>query len=202
MVDSFDRGEYLKQQFNQYWSSILNNNQDYFSQMTDESFDLLKSTLININNIITYNTTLKFVEKVCSILNVDKDEKKLIIDRVKSAKPSDNGYDIEYNGSISFICEVKCNRPINGGNRFGSAQKTGIEKDLYSLIKGKTKSSIKSNKIDEYYKFMVIYNFGENTVQAVQHYISHLTKELKYKVKLYNESDILNKDIIYVVLFK
>ncbi|MFQ7000481.1 MAG: hypothetical protein ACLRRH_03935 [Clostridium sp.] len=51
-MEVFDKEKYLKEQFNTYWSSILNKKKDYYSIMTDESFDLLKAALSNINNII------------------------------------------------------------------------------------------------------------------------------------------------------
>jgi hypothetical protein len=202
MDNHFDKGEYLKEQFNEFWSLILNNKQDYFSKMTDESYDLLKSALSNINNIITYNTTLKTVDKICDIFNIQQEEKYGILQNVKNSKPSDNGFDIEYRGSIKFVCEVKCNRPINGGNRFGSAQKTGIEKDLFALLNGKTKSSIITPEMKTYYKFMSIYNFEDNTEKAVMHYLSHLPKELEGKVKLYHNKIEMNKDFVYVLLLK
>ena len=116
--------------FNEYWSLILKNEQDYFSKMTDESFDLLKSALSNINNIITYNTTIKFVGKACNILDI----------------------------------------------------------------------SDAQDQIGEYYKFMVIYNFDSNTEKAVDHYISHLPKQIVGKVKLYESGIELTRNLVYIVL--
>ncbi|WP_147565193.1 hypothetical protein [Clostridium tyrobutyricum] len=202
MKTSFDKGQYLKKKFNEYWSLILKDKQDYFSKMTEENFDLLKSALSNINNIITYNTTIKFVDTACKILNISSEEKEQISNTVKSTKPSDNGFDVEYRGSINFVCEVKCNRPINGGDRFGSAQKSGIEKDLIALLNGKTKSPINIEEIRGYYKFMVIYKFDSNTVKAINHYLLHLPKQLVGKVKLYEDGMEICKDLVYVLLIK
>ena len=61
-MEVFDKEKYLKEQFNTYWSSILNKKKDYYSIMTDESFDLLKAALSNINNIITFNTTFNVID--------------------------------------------------------------------------------------------------------------------------------------------
>lgn len=202
MKTKFNKGEYLKDQFNEYWSTILNNRQDYFSQMTDESFELLKLALGNINNIITYNTTLKAVKRVSNILGLSTEETILIEKRVKESKPSDNGFDIEYSGSEKIICEVKCNRPVNGGNRFGSAQKTGIDKDISALLNGKVKSKIDSEEIHTYYKFMTIYNFDSNTTMAIEHYLLTLNSNLKGKVEMYHEGKELSKDIVYIILLK
>ncbi len=202
MEDQFNKGEYLRNQFNECWSTIFNSKQDYFSQMTEESFELLKVALGNINNIITYNTTLKFIEKVVDILNLSSEEQILVEKSVTNTKPNDNGFDIEYSGSKKFICEVKCNRPINGSNRFGSAQKAGLNKDIYALLNGKTKSEIASNDMKSYYKFMAIHNFDEKTEEALNHYLLNLNDNIKNRVMLYHQDVELSKDIVYVCLIK
>lgn len=75
-------------------------------------FYILKAALSNINNIITYNTTIKAVDKISEILKINDLEKEKIIEVVNSTKPNDNGYDIEFSYDKAFVCEVKCNRPI------------------------------------------------------------------------------------------
>lgn len=79
--------------------------------MSEQSFDILKAALSNINNIITYNTTIKTVNKISEILKINDLEKEKIIKVVNSTKPNDNGYDIELNHDKAFVCEVKCNSP-------------------------------------------------------------------------------------------
>lgn len=201
-MEVFDKEKYLKEQFNTYWSSILNKKKDYYSIMTDESFDLLKAALSNINNIITFNTTLKFIDKMSQILKLNDNERNMIIKKVKSTKPSDNGFDIEYSGSKNIVCEVKCNRPINGGNRFGAAQKNGIKKDIDALLNSKSKSVISCEEIKNYYKFMVIYNFDGNTVEAIINLLANIAKEFNNRVKMYEEGESLSKDNVYIVLVK
>lgn len=202
MMEQFDRNEYLKEKFNNYWSSILKENKDYYSIMTDESLDLLKLTLSNINNIITFKTTLKFIDKMSKILKLNDDERKIIVEKVKHTKPNDNGFDIEYSGSENIVCEVKCNIPVNGGNRFGAAQKNSIKKDIYGLMNSKNKSAITSKEIKNYYKFMVIYNFNQNTVEATINLVSNIAKEFNNKVKIYEEDKSINKENVYIVLIK
>lgn len=202
MEKRFNRAEYLKNEFNSFWQDILGEEQDYFSKMTEEGFDVLKAALNNINNIITHNTTLKAIDRISEILNINDLDKEKIIEVVNSTKPNDNGYDIEFRSLNSFICEVKCNRPINGGNRFGSAQKNGIKKDLEALLYGKSKSSIGIDELQEFYKFMVIYEFDYKTTEAVKHYLSLLGEELREKVILYQEDMILTQDNVYILLLK
>jgi hypothetical protein len=39
------------------------------------------------------------------------------------------------------VAEVKCNVPINGGTKYGAAQKNGIIADIEALLNGKSKAS-------------------------------------------------------------
>ena len=57
------------------------------------------------------------------------------------SKPGSNGYDLVCLHPIPFVAEVKCNIPINGGSKYGSAQRTGILKDVASLKAGKIKAA-------------------------------------------------------------
>lgn len=179
MDKGFNKEEYLKDEFNNFWQGILGEKQDFFSKMSEQNFDVLKAALSNINNIITYNTTIKAVDRISEILKINDYGKEKIVEVVNSTKPNDNGYDIEFGYDKAFVCEVKCNKPINGGNRFGSAQKNGIIKDLEALIYGKSKSIIKPEDMVRFYKFMVIYEFDIKTIEAVEHFLSLLKGELK-----------------------
>lgn len=201
MNNKFSKSQYLKSEFNGFWKTILGEERDYFSLMTGDSFDVLKAALSNINNIITLNTTVNAIDVIGNILNLNSEDKEEIFRLVDSTKPNDNGYDIEYrDGETPFICEVKCNRPINGGNRFGSAQKNGITKDLNMLLHGKSKSSLSKEDIEGYFKFMVIYKFDDNTVQAVEHFHKLLKGELKTSVKIYKPEMNIIEDEVYLLL--
>lgn len=201
MNNKFSKSQYLKNEFNGFWTDILDEERDYFSLMTEDSFDVLKAALSNINNIITLNTTVNAIDVIVNILNMKTEDKEKIFRLVDSTKPNDNGYDIEYReGDTPFICEVKCNRPINGGNRFGSAQKNGITKDLNMLLQGKNKSSLSKEEIKDYFKFMVIYKYDDNTVQAVEHFYKLLKGEMKTSAKLYEPEMDLKKDEVYILL--
>jgi len=196
----FDREIYLKEQFNDFWSQMLGEKKDYFSHMAGEDMHLLKAALSNINNIITYNATIGFVEYISRQFDIDEKEKEKLLSLVKSSKPNDNGYDIEYIGTVSIVAEIKCNRPINGKNRFGAAQKNGITKDIRALLDGKSKSALTKVQMTDFYKFMVIYRFDDKTDEAVENYIKNLPVDLAGRVVLGNTTTELTKNKVFVVL--
>lgn len=103
-------------------------------------------------------------------------------------------------GDVDIIAEIKCNKPINNGYKFGSAQKNGIIKDIRGLLEGKTK--VKSINPSEAYKFLVIYDFGDHTLSAVQHLIKNLSDDYKDKVTIFEEGKPLTKDKVLVVFIK
>jgi len=201
MVDKYSKSNKLQTDFNTFWNKILGEDQDYFDMMSMEDLYALKAALSNVNNIITLDSTLKAVHRIADILQLKKEQVIEILHVVDSTKPNDNGFDIEYKDEKSrFICEVKCNRPINGGNRFGSAQKNGLTKDIESLLFGKSKSSIRKEEMDFYYKFMVIYEFDQKTKEATDHYLSLMKKEYMDKVRLFNGEIELSKDVVYILM--
>lgn len=196
----FSREIHLKNQFNDFWSKIFEEQKDYFSQISGNDLHVLKAALSNINNIITYNTTIRFIEYISQRLNIDETEKTIMLSFVKSCKPNANGFDIEYTGEINIIAEIKCNRPINGENRFGSAQKDSITKDIQSLFNGKSKSSLAQAQITDYYKFMVFYRFDYKTDEAVENYIKNLPPDLSNHVVFANSMTVFPKDKVLIVL--
>ena len=201
MTDKYSKSDKLKTEFNTFWNRIIGEDQDYFDMMSMEDLYALKAALSNVNNIITLDSTLKAVHRIADTLQLSNEHVNEIMQAVDSTKPNDNGFDIEYKGENSqFICEVKCNRPINGGNRFGSAQKNGLTKDIESLLFGKSKSSIRKKEMDFYYKFMVIYEFDQKTKDATDHYLSLMNKEYMDKVRLFKEEIELSKDVVYILM--
>jgi hypothetical protein len=95
--------------------------------------------LKDIHNIITYKTTIRFIDWVSNRFPYVKQNYQVYLDQVIGTKPSDNGYDLVVTGEINLIAEIKCNKPINNGFKFGSAQKNGIVKDIRGLLEGKSK---------------------------------------------------------------
>ncbi|WP_342472580.1 hypothetical protein MHH70_03665 [Metasolibacillus sp. FSL H7-0170] len=122
------------------------------------------------------------------------------LEQVLATKPSDNGFDIVVNGEMKILAEVKCNKPINNGFKFGSAQRNGIIKDIKCLLEGKPK--MKSIDVKKYYKFLVIYDFGEYTLKATEHLLKNLQNEYKRKVKIFEYENAMELDMVYIVFIK
>lgn len=102
-------------------------------------------------------------------------------------------------GDVNIIAEIKCNKPINSGFKFGSAQRNGIIKDIQGLLEGKTKVNFDPESA---YKFLVIYDFGEHTLKATEHLINNIPSEYRGKVELYTYQTQLTLDKVYVVFIK
>jgi hypothetical protein len=193
----YDRGTFLKTQFNEFWTSVFGDNKDYFSLMTVNEFDLLKSALSNINNIITLNATVALAECLAKVFSLSASDKETLLTYVKQSKPNSPGYDIYYSESIRFIAEVKCNRPINSGNRFGGDQKKNLDKDILLLSNGKP--PLNEISTQDYFKFLGIHIFDSNTDEAVDHYMKNLRWDFKDYVELYSDGMELTKDKAYII---
>ncbi|MNN86846.1 hypothetical protein D3C81_2043140 [compost metagenome] len=63
MITSYDREAELRERFNQFITSkVTGVNEDYYSQLSVEDFEDIKTTLKDIHNIITYKTTIRFID--------------------------------------------------------------------------------------------------------------------------------------------
>ncbi|KUP22074.1 hypothetical protein [Paenibacillus sp. DMB5] len=197
----YNRELELKAKFNDFITKkITGSNEDYYSKLSVGDFEEIKMTLKDIHNIITYKTTIRFIEWLSGRFPYVKDNYSIYMDQVLGTKPSDNGYDLVVTGEVSIIAEIKCNKPINNGYKFGSAQKTGIVKDLRGLLEGKSKA--KSISPNTAFKFLVIYDFGEYTMRASQNLIKNLPDDLKGKIVFYEEGMLLSQDYVYLVYLK
>jgi hypothetical protein len=200
MVEKYNKEDELKERFNKFISSkVTGENKDYYSKLSIEDFVEIKTTLSDINNIITYKTTVRFIEWLREHFSYVDVNYQVYLQQVLGAKPSDNGYDIMVKGDVNILAEIKCNKPINNGFKFGSAQKNGIIKDIQGLLEGKSKVNYKPQ---EAYKFLVIYDFGEHTLKATEHLIKNIPSDYKGKVELYVEQTQLTLDKVYVVFIK
>lgn len=191
-----DRGKKLVQEFNECWSEIFDIEDDYISKISFDRLIKLKQATRNINNLVTYEVTLKLLSYISSILKISVTEQYDIKNNIEKVNSNSNGYDIEYTGTASIIAEVKCNVPINGGKSFGSAQRSALIKDIEALLFGKIKSSIKNT--DKYYKFLGMYDCGDNLRSAVEELLRRLPKEAKEKVEIFDGQE-LDKSKIYVI---
>ncbi|URJ58981.1 hypothetical protein [Paenibacillus polymyxa] len=171
--------------------------EDYYSRLTVNDFEEMKTTLKDIHNIITYKTSLHFVDWLSERFPFVRENYQLYLQQLLATKPSDNGYDLVVSGGVNIIAEIKCNKPINGGYKFGSAQKNGIIKDIRGLLEGKSK--VKGINAKTYYKFLVIYDFGEHTLMAIQHLLKNLDIDLKGRVEIYGDNTNINFRNVFIV---
>ncbi|TVY01489.1 hypothetical protein [Paenibacillus cremeus] len=201
MSQPYNREIELRNRFNQFISDkITGSSEDYYSKLSVEDFEDIKTTLRDIHNIITFRTTIRFTEWISDRFPYVKEYYQVYLDQVLNTKPSDNGYDLVVTGNVNVVAEIKCNKPINNGYKFGSAQKDGLLKDIKGLLEGKSK--VKSIDPAAAYKFLVIYDFGDHTLLAAQHLIKNLSANLKDRVAIYNEGEPLLLDKVHIVFIK
>ncbi len=195
----YDREHELRQKFNSFIQGLTGLNVDYYAKLSVEDFESLKATLSDINNIITFQTTINFIKWVKDRFQMSDDAYQEVVKQVKRSKPNDNGYDIQLDGSTKILAEVKCNKPINNGEKFGSAQKNGIAKDIEGLLEGKNKAKI---SVSDYYKFLVIYDLGEAVRNATSHFLQNLNKRFSNRVRILSSDQVLDKEHVFVVFIK
>ena len=142
--------------------------EDYFGEMDLGSLLELKSVLSDINNTLTMRLTLGFADWAAKTFKMDQAALMKLRNDVLNTKPSTNGYDVAFAHAPPIVAEVKCNVPINGGTKYGAAQKNGIIADIEALLNGKSKASTAPAPADSL-KFMVFLD-----VPAVRAANSHL----------------------------
>lgn len=142
---------------------------DYYGDMDLQALLELKSVLSDINNTLTMRLTLGFVDWVAATLHLDHAAHARLREDVLNTKPSSNGYDISFAHVPPVVAEVKCNVPINGGTKYGAAQKNGIIADIEALLNGKSKAASTAPTPSESLKFMVFLD-----LPAVRAATSHL----------------------------
>ena len=168
----YHREDELRRRINAFIRSAFDlPDDDYYARLDLKHLLLVKSALSDINNILTMRLTLGFLSWASKALSFDACSIQKLRDDVLMRKPSSNGYDIYCAGPIPFVAEVKCNIPINGGIKYGSAQRIGIMKDIGALLRGKSKAAL----IDEQsLRFMVFADLPE-VRSANKHLLSSST---------------------------
>lgn len=201
MIESYNKEHELKESFNRFISSkITGKEEDYYSRLSVDDFEEIKTTLKDIHNIITYKTTIRFIDWVSERFPYVRENYPVYMDQVLRTRPNDNGYDLIVTGEVNIIAEIKCNKPINNGFKFGSAQKNGLIKDIRGLLEGKSK--VKSIDPEAAFKFLVIYDFGDHTLLATQNLIKNIPADLEDKVVIFEESEQLTFDKVFIVFIK
>jgi len=196
MKEKFDREHHLQDRLNSFLKQGLGlPNKDYYSNLDVDGFLKLKSILSGINNIFTLKVSLAFAYWITRRLMLNQEIANGIISQITETKPNANGYDLEISEPVKFIAEVKCNVPINAGTVYGSAQKTGIDKDIQALINGKSKSSINT---DGYLKFMVFLDKPEIR-NATEHFVKNMTSEKERIIFVNENTSIESTENVYVI---
>lgn len=196
---AISRDKKLKKQFNSFWNEILSKSDsknDLYGTLSIENFIKLKQAISNINNIITLQTTQKFVDFLFTEKIITRDQKKEMKALVDSVNANANGYDVDFplekNKYDGIIAEVKCNIPV-AKHSFGANQEQGIIKDFENLLKGKNK--VEENKAN-YLKFMVVLESKDSVRESMQKIIN---KYKGGKVMEYKPGCTLSCDTVYVV---
>lgn len=200
--DMTHRGQYLKSEFNAFWNAFWNTEKDYYSAFTLEELVKLKMAITNINNLITFESTIMACNLICDILEFDEATKAQILYDIKNTSANTNGYDIEYRGHAPFVCEVKANIPSGGKDFFGAQQTNQLVKDINCLLNGKTKSAVAPAELCECYKFLCMYCNDQKTLTAIHHFVSLFNSKNQDCLELWNGQSILQKNRIYLLLVK
>lgn len=198
---TYSRYAALGKDFDDYWNHALHSkNQKYFSQMELIDFVKLKKAISNINNIVTLLVTDRFIDYLLHCKIVSLTSATNMHEEVNATHANTNGFDIE-SIEAKIVAEVKCNIPVST-SAFGAAQEESIIDDIVHLYMGKSKSKVKAEELEEYYKFMVLLD-GDNVLECTQKIINKVNdKKLleSGKVKLYCPGEKLLKNVVYVVL--
>lgn len=179
----YDRELKFIENFNSIISTIVDAkmvDKCYYHSINPELIIKLKKDLSVVNNIITYRTTIAFVELLCTLKFINQQEKNNLIGEINKTPENANGFDIKKDGgSFKFIAEVKGNIPK--GQKFESGQINGIYTDIIHLNNGKGNI----NNIGEYHKFMVFMRCN-NIDQAINSLMKNTPKADSYNMKSHN----------------
>lgn len=198
-MSEYDREHTLQIKLNEFFVQGLELPEcDYYSRLSVSEVLALKGILSDINNIMTMKLTLSFIDWLSVALNLDDAAKAEARSIVLSSKPSANGYDSWLGYPVSYVAEVKCNVPINGGSVYGSAQRHGVEKDLDGLLHGKRKAGLNPEKC---LKFLVFYD--SSAVRSANRHLASVNNLFRDKVVFVEPYVALDRtDIVYGVYAK
>ena len=165
MINYEGRHLNLKNRINTHLSILCKKGPDFYSALTQNELVELKSVLSDINNVLTFKTTITAAKWICSYFDLDEKTAEKVLAEVDNAKPNTKGFDIHITEPYKIIAEVKCISPVNNGGKFGAAQWNSILDDFHKLKNSKNSISDTS----QYYKFVFLLDLGERTDQAISH---------------------------------
>jgi hypothetical protein len=194
--DLYNREAFLRERLNTFLTRELGLPvSDYYDRLSVEALLSLKSVLADINNILTVKLTLHFISWLVSSFQLGEADALRIRETVLATKPSANGFDVHVPSPIKAIAEVKCNVPINKGNKYGSAQRTGIEEDVTALLQGKSKMQVDPA---DYLKFMVF--LDRPAIRSATDHLLRTSKVCKDRLLVAPAASTLDRrDVVYVV---
>ena len=155
---------------------------------------VLKKAFKSVNNIITLETALSFVDFLRERGLISEGQCLAAKNVLRSQSANTNGYDVHIcDDTTKVIAEVKCNSPVGGTNSFGSNQKDEIIKDLRGLQQRKPKAQ--NICVAEYAKFMVLLLECADVIKAMH----KLLEKLGTITENVSLEDGLNPELIYIV---
>ncbi len=153
----------LKNRINRHLKKLTGQNLDFYSKFKQDDLIELKTVLSDINNVLTFRTTISAANWLSDFFKFDTRTKDDILKTIDQIKPNTKGFDIHILTPFKIIAEVKCISPVNNGDKFGAAQWNSILDDFHKLKNGKGTLPDTS----KYYKFVFLLDLGERTDQAI-----------------------------------
>lgn len=188
MNEKFEsRLKHLNDKIDNALSVITGNYANHTKNFSNKNYLLLKSTLGDINNVLTLKLTLSFVDTLCEKFELSEETKLEWKTKIDGIDPNAKGFDIDFDNPIKILSEVKCVKTEN--NSFSAIQKKNLFIDAHKL-------KYKECNIDKskYYKFIVVLDCGEQTDKCIEAF-------LKYKSKILNEERVKRMQVINDLVF-
>jgi hypothetical protein len=175
MTTLYSRSLHLQNRLNKHLTKLTGVEDDYYTKLSQANLIELKSVLSDIHNVLTLKLTLTAATWLASFFKLKKAEKEKLLLHVDSTSPNSKGFDIQFEGSVNFLAEVKCIDPVKRGKKFGAAQRNAILSDFNKLKDGK----YPVHDTSTYYKFLFLLNLGDRSTEA----LNALLKQTKIRVE-------------------
>jgi hypothetical protein len=189
------------------FGDITGKYEPFTDKFTNDDYIKLKKSIQDIHNILTLKLTLNFIETIGELFNFPKGITQKLKVESDEISPNARGFDIKIDNPTKILAEVKCITPENEKDRFNAAQKKNLFKDAIKL-----KLKEHSFNTEDYYKFIVILDFGTSTDEAIEAILKYDSKKLNneredrmtvlkhliYLTDNWNKND-LDKSKIYIV---
>jgi hypothetical protein len=189
------RNDELKSKLNSHLHKMTGLKTDFYSALKHEDILDLKTVLSDINNLLTFKLTLAAGAWIGDYFSLNENEKQLILNKIDSIKPNEQGFDILIQQPIKLIAEVKCNIPVKQGSKFGAMQAKKLLEDVEKLLSGKKQL----RETDSFLKFVFVIDLGKRSSDAVLdlvriHKINKENEERLNRNVLREQMIILNKN--------